>query len=105
METGEGKGNTAPKNLARPPEIKTIKLNDGKEYELAPVDINLLADVEDKFGQPFGKISEGGRVKPIRYLLWLRLKGKYPEIDTEERLGSMVDLDTLYKLSEVLEAL
>lgn len=102
METGKKRGNKTTPNLAKPVEIKKITLNDGKEYDLAPVDINLLAEVEDKFEQSFIKIFEGGHIKPIRFLLYLRLKDKYPEIDSEEKLGSMIDLDTLVNIGETL---
>lgn len=89
-------------NLAKPAELTQITLNDGKEYELAPVNVNILAEIEDEFDQPFHKVLGDGRIKPIRYMLWLRLKDKYPEIKSEEKLGTMIDMNTIYNLGELL---
>jgi len=70
-------------NLAKATQIDRIKLADGKEYELKPLNLNIWADTEDKFGEPYFQLISSGRVKPMRYVVWLRLKDKYPEL-TEE---------------------
>ena len=89
-------------SLAKPPVFNKVKLNNGKEYQLVPVDVNILSDIEDKFDKPFYELFTSGRVKPIRYMLYLRLKDKYPEIDSEEKLGSMMDINTIYDIGEML---
>ena len=91
-------------NLARQPELNKITLNDGKEYELEPMNINILVSAEDKFNKPFPQImddAQKGYIRVIRYLLWMRIKNKYPEVDTEEKLGSMLDLDVMLNLANV----
>ena len=102
METGKGKGNKNTGGLAKPPTLNKIKLNDGKEYQLIPVNVNILSDIEDKFDKPFYELFTSGRVKPLRYMLYLRLKDKYPEIDSEEKLGSLMDINTIYDIGEML---
>ncbi len=76
------------KNLAQTPEIDKITLADGKEYELAPLDINIMAEMEDKFDMSWDDLAKSNRVKPIRYLLLLMLRDKYPHL-TEEKVGSL----------------
>ncbi len=80
-------------NLGATPEIKRIKLADGKEYEVGAITLNILCDLEDQYKEPFGKIFDG-RIKPLRTLIFRLLKVKYPEL-TEERLGELVPIDTL----------
>lgn len=102
MEASEKGRDKNTGSLAKPPGLKEIKLNDGKVYQLAPVDVNILSEVEDKFDKPFFELFTTGRIKPVRYMLYLRLKDKYPEIDSEEKLGSLMDINTIYEISEVL---
>ena len=95
MVTSEKAGDKAPKNLAQTPEINKIKLADGKEYELIPVDINVMADLEAKFDDtPFLELLSSGRAKPLRHLIYLRLKPNYPEL-TEEQVGKQVSMKVL----------
>jgi len=61
-----------------------------------------MAEIEDKFDQPFHKVLGDGRAAAIRYMLWLRIRDKYPEIDSEGKLGSMIDMNTIYNLGELL---
>ena len=102
MGTGEKRGNKNTKSLAKPPQLTKIKLNDGKEYQLIPVDVNILSDIEDKLDKPFYELFTSGRVKPLRYMLYLRLKDQYPEIDSEEKLGSLMDINVIYDIGEML---
>ena len=102
METSRKRGNKTTQSLAKPPVFNKIKLNDGKEYQLIPVDVKRLSDIEDKFDKPFYELFTTGRVKPLRYMLYLRLTDKYPEIDSEEKLGSLMDINTIYDIGEML---
>lgn len=100
MGASEGKGNKNT-NLAQSPKIDKAILADGKEYELAPVNINILADLEDKFDIPFGELMGSGRIKPLRYLIYLRLKPNYPDI-TEEEVGKLIDINVLTKIIKMI---
>ena len=87
------------KNLAQTPEIDKITLADGKEYELAPLDVNIMADMEEEFDKPWDDIMMNSRAKHIRHLLYLRMKSKYPNMD-EEKLGSLINIPVLVSLNE-----
>jgi len=89
------------KNLAQTPEIDKITLADGKEYELAPLNLNMMVEIEDEFGESFDAVLKGNRAKPVRFLLYLRLKEKYPDM-TVEKLGGLIDISVLASLNENL---
>lgn len=93
MDIGEEGRDTATKNLALESKMDKIKLSDGKEYELSPMNINILAELEDKFEQPLDELFSKGRLSFVRYILFLRLRKSYPELDTEEKVGELVTLE------------
>lgn len=101
MGTSEGKGDRNAKNLAQSPKIDKAKLADGKEYDLAPVNINILADLEDKFDMSFGDLMGSGRIKPLRYLVYLRLKPNYPDL-TEDEVGKLIDMKVLTNIIKTI---
>jgi len=84
-------------SLAATPVPNKITLSNGQEYELKPINMNILAEVEDKFDTPLTDLFGCGKIKPFRFLLHLQLKDKYPEM-TEEQLGELVDLKTFTEL-------
>ena len=92
-------GNKDTQNLAST-KITTITLADGNEYELAPVTINLMAEVEEKFDLPFFEIIQKRRVFHIRYIMYLRLRNKYPNL-TEEKVGELVTSETLMEIAKI----
>lgn len=92
MGTGEEERDTTTRNLALEPKMDKITLSDGKEYELSPMNINILAELEDKFEKPLDELFSKGRLSFIRLILFLRLKKGYPELDTEEKVGELVTL-------------
>lgn len=87
--------------LAKGTKIQTITLADGKEYELAPIDLNILTEMEDEFKLPLSEILAGGKVKPIRHLFYLQLKEKYPEL-TLEAVGKLVNMEVLSQIGKIL---
>jgi len=89
-------------NLAKIPDIAKMVLADGKEYELAPVDLNMLVKVEDEFNCPFVEALSGNRIKPIRFFLYLRLKENYPEL-TLETVGKLANATVLENTTQILE--
>ena len=90
MDTGEEGRDKATTNLALEPKMDKIKLSDGREYELSPMNINIYAELEDRFEQPLDELFAKGKLSFIRHLLFLRLKKNYPEFDTEEKVGELV---------------
>ena len=80
--------------LAQPPKVNTIILADGKEYQLSPLNVNMMADIEDKFDKSLDElITPPIRMKTLRALLFARIQ---PNCDmTEEQLGKLLTDDVL----------
>ena len=89
-----GNKNTEGTNLAKTPKIDSIVLADGNEYKLAPFDLNMLSEVEDKFNQSFDQLITQGRAKVIRFILFSRLKVNYQDL-TEEKVGQLLTVDKM----------
>ena len=89
-------------NLAKTPEITKLILADGKEYELALIDLNMLVAIEDTFDCAFADAFSSGKVKPLRFLLYLRLRDKY-NLSLED-VGKLIDTSVMEKLGTVLES-
>jgi len=68
------------------PEKKTIKLGE-KDYQLSPLNLNVLADIEETFGcslLKLGKELDKRQAITLRKLLFIFLKEQYPEITLTE---------------------
>lgn len=84
--------------LAKGAKLRTITLADGKEYELAQMTLNILIQIEDKFEKSYFDLVNSRRMNHIRYIVYLRLKGQYPEL-TEEKVGELVTVDVLAEIA------
>jgi len=71
-----------------------ITLADGIEYQLSPLNLNMMAEVEDKFDISIADIGANPRMRMLRYILWMRLMPNHPEL-TEEKVGELCDLSIL----------
>ena len=101
MDTGREGRDTVTKNLALAPKMDKIKLNDGNEYELTPINLNIMAELEEKFDKPLDQLYEKSGMRFVRFLLYLRLKNKYPEFDSEEKVGALVTPDILVQIGSI----
>lgn len=63
---------------------------------------NMLVEIEDTFDKPIDEVFGTPRIKHVRLLLYLRLRNKYPEIDSEEKLGELLDMEALTKIGKAL---
>ncbi len=90
------------KSLAKPINLETIILADGKEYKLEPLDLNMLCIIEEKAGLSPFKVLGDGKLSTARLVLYLRLHGNYPEL-IEEEVGHLVTMDILIKASGVIQ--
>ena len=101
MENGgkDGDKGAQPTNLAGTPRINSFVLADGKTYELSPVNLNIMTDLEDWDGQgrSYAEIVSKSTSKMLRYLFWLRIKVKHPDLKLED-LGALVTADVLMKI-------
>ena len=73
---------------------KTIRLADGNEYTLSPFNLNMMEEVEDKFGEAWDDLIGKVRAKVLRYLLYVCLKPNHPEL-TEQKIGELVTTEIL----------
>lgn len=88
--------------LAQPPKLNSIVLADGKEYQLAPLNANMIADIEDKFDKCFEELFSGRvRMKVLRALLFARIKKTCPDM-TEEQLGDLITDNVLIHMKNKL---
>lgn len=80
-------------DLAQTKTPEKITLGDGKDYELAPVSLNIMADMEATFKESYDKMLGHFSMTHTRHLLFLRLKKKYSL--TEEQVGDLYTLDLI----------
>jgi len=78
---------------------RTIVLGNGKSYLVRRINLNMMAAVEEKFGDSFGKLIEGNRMTVIRHLLYLMLHEDNADL-TEERVGQLVTIDIINKVAD-----
>lgn len=66
-------------------------------------DFNALVDIEEKYGSVEKGLGvlENPKMKDIRYLLYLTLKGDDEDL-TEERTGRLINLKNIDKVVEAL---
>ena len=69
----------------------TLVLGDGNRYELGPLTMNIMEEVETKFNQQWSELfsKKAVRIGTIKYTLWCILKRKYPDM-TEEATGDLI---------------
>ena len=82
---------------------KTIKLGD-KDYRLSPLNLNVLADIEEGFDcsiDKVGKMLDKKRASALRRLVHILLKQEYPDM-TIEKIGGLIDLSNMAEVSEAL---
>lgn len=87
---------------------RTIKLGE-TEYKLAPINLNVLADIEDELGCGLGDLGDAFNKKQastMRTLLWILVKnnGINAEI-TREFLGEQIGLDDMAVIAEKITEL
>ena len=85
---------------------QTIKLSDGKDYTLAPLNLNTMADLEIEFNCNLADIakmlyeSEGLRFSTMRKMLFVLLKANY-KLPIEE-VGNLVLRQNLKDVGDAL---
>jgi hypothetical protein len=76
--------------LGQLPKVDTITLADGKEYQLAPLNINMLVDMEDKLNKSMDELfTPPVHAKVLRAMLFARVKPGCPNM-TEDQLGELI---------------
>jgi len=91
------------KSILGTPERKIIKLGD-KDYNLSPLNLNVMADIEDEFDcsiEKIGKVLNKKRMSTMRKLIYILLKQEYPDM-TLETIGGFVNSSNIAEVSESL---
>lgn len=82
---------------------RTVKLGD-KEYILSPLNLNVLAGIEQEFSCGLDKLGEKfskAQASTLRSLVWIFLKDSYPEL-TKEQIGQMIEVKDIEVISSAL---
>ncbi len=85
------------------PEKKTIKLGE-KEYRLSQLNLNVMADIEEAFNcslMKLGRELEKRQATTLRRLIFILLKGEYPDITLAE-IGKSITISNLATVNETL---
>jgi uncharacterized protein (UPF0216 family) len=88
-------------NILATEQPKTIKLADGKDYKLPPIDMTTLANIEKTMGFGLGKLPaklEGETMTTMRSLIYALLKEEQPEL-TLDGVGHLITLKEIPSIS------
>lgn len=91
-------------NILEKAKPKTIKLSDGKDYKLPPIDMTTLANIEKSMGFGLGKLQtklEDETMTTMRALIYALLKEEQPELDIDE-VGHLITLKEINSISETI---
>ena len=94
-------------NILAEEKPKTIKLADGKEYQLPPIDLTTLANIEKTMGfglSKFGIKMETEAMTTLRALVYALLKENHPGL-TLESTGHLITLKEIKELSETISTI
>ncbi len=91
-------------NILATEKPKTVKLADGKDYTLPPIDLTTLANIEQTMGFGLGTFAtkmESETMTTLRSLVYALLKENHPEL-TIEQTGHLITLKEIKDLSETI---
>jgi len=94
-------------NILTQEKPKTIKLADGKDYTLPPIDLTTLANIEKTMGFGLGRFAlkiETETMTTIRALVYALLKENHPEL-TLDSVGHLITLKEIASLSETISTI
>ena len=88
-------------NILAQEKPKTIKLADGKEYTLPPIDLTILANIEKTMGFGLGRLAtklEDTTMTTMRSLIYALLKEEQPDL-TLDGVGHLITLKEIGSIS------
>jgi len=91
-------------NILAQEKPKTIKLADGKDYKLPPIDMTTLANLEKTMGFGLGRLAskmESETMTTMRSLIYALLKEEQPEL-TIDQVGHLITLKEISSISETI---
>jgi len=93
-----------PVNILAEEKSRTIKLADGKDYKLPPIDMTTLANIEKTMGFGLGRLStklENETMTTMRALIYALLKEEQPDLDIDT-VGHLITLKEISSISETI---
>ncbi|MBU2249116.1 MAG: hypothetical protein KKD77_20380 [Gammaproteobacteria bacterium] len=91
-------------NILAEEKPKSIKLADGKEYKLPPIDMTTLANIEKTMGFGLGKLGtkiENETMSTMRSLIYALLKEEQPGLDID-KVGHLITLKEMSAIAETI---
>ena len=91
-------------NILTEEKPKSIKLADGKEYKLPPIDLTTLANIEKTMEFGLGRLKnklENETMTTVRSLIYALLKEEQPNLDMGE-VGHLITLKEMSSISETI---
>jgi len=91
-------------NILAEEKPKSVKLADGKEYMMPPIDMTTLANIEKTMGFGLGRFAlkiETETMTTMRVLIYALLKENYPEL-TLDGVGHLITLKEMKELSNTI---
>jgi len=88
-------------NILAEEKPKVIKLSDGKEYTLPPIDLTTLANIEKTLGFGLGRLGlklETETMSTMRSLIFALLKENHPNLDID-KMGRLITLKEIQSIS------
>ncbi len=91
-------------NILAEAKPKFLKLADGKEYKLPPIDMTTLANIEKTVGFGLGRLQyklDTETMTTMRSLIYALLKEEQPELDID-KVGHLITLKEMSSISETI---
>ena len=88
-------------NILAEEKPKTLKLSDGKDYKLPPIDMTTLANIEKSMGFGLGRLQaklEDETMTTMRALIYALLKEEQPDLDIDA-VGRLITLNEISSIS------
>ena len=91
-------------NILAEEKPKTIRLADGKDYKLPPIDMTTLANIEKTMGFGLGRLAsklENETMTTMRALIYALLKEGQPSLDIDT-VGHLITLNEISSMSSTI---
>ena len=91
-------------NILAEEKPKSIKLADGKEYKLPPIDMTTLANIEKTMGFGLGRLQyklENETMTTLRSLIYALLKEEQPELNID-KVGHLITLKEIGSIASTI---
>jgi hypothetical protein len=91
-------------NILAEAKPKVLKLSDGREYKLPPIDMTTLANIEKTMGFGLGRLGiklETETMTTMRSLIYALLKEEQPGLDID-KVGRLITLKEMSTISSTI---